>query len=120
VPISQTVAVDTDLNNAGPFVNLQQGTYWSGTEYAPVNGGVWNFNFSNGGQGAVDKSNRLFAWAVRPGDVASTIHLIFKTVGMCIAECDTRATLTGNLYDGIAIEGSDSFVSRKCPKHLPS
>jgi hypothetical protein len=185
-------AADTCLNNAGPFINLQPGFYWSGTEYAPVASGAWNFNFGNGGQGAIDKSNVLFAWAVRSGDVAATTHLrvqidiqpyqdgdearinlgknkflkvailtdktfdaiqvdpatvrfgpahaainrylvidvnhdgnadmllIFKTIETGIAECDTSAALTGNLYDGTAIEGSGSFVTRKCSKHLHS
>lgn len=181
----------TCLDHIGPFINLQASFYWSGTEYAPVTSGAWNFNFSNGGQGAVDKSNALFAWAVRPGDVASgrlnvkidikpyqekdttrinigknkflrvailtkgafdaiqvnpatvkfgpaqasitryrvsdvnddgnaDMLLIFKTMDTGIAECDTRATLTGNLYDGTAIEGSDTFTTKKCPKHVSS
>lgn len=185
-------AADTCLNNTGPFINVQQATYWSGMEYAPANGGAWNFNFSLGGQGAADKSNALFAWAVRTDDIASVTHLrvkidikpfqendetrinlaknkflriailtkgtfdaiqvnsasvrfgpalaainrynicdvnddgnadmvlIFKTADTGIAECDTRATLTGNLYDGTSIEGCDSFVTRKCTKRLLS
>jgi hypothetical protein len=185
-------AADTCLDNAGPFINLQSGFYWSGTEYAPVASGAWNFNFGNGGQGAIDKSNVLFAWAVRPGDVAAATYLrvqvgikpfqegdatkinlgknkylevailtkktfdamqvnpatvrfgpaqapinryivsdvnedgnadmllIFKIADTGIQECDTSATLTGNLYDGTAIEGSDSFTTNKCPKHLHS
>ncbi len=184
-------AADTCLNNAGPFINLQPGYYWSGSEYAPIASGAWNFNFGNGGQGAVDKSNELFAWAVRPGDVAAAslivnidirphrqkeevrinlgqhkllrvailtedafdamqvdpatvrfgpahatieryrIHdvnndgnadllLVFKVMDTGIAECDTHATLTGTLYDGTAIEGSESFTTRKCPKRAAS
>ncbi len=185
-------AADTCLDNTGPFINLQAGYYWSGTAYAPIASGAWNFNFGNGGQGAVDKSNALFAWAVRPGDVAATTYLkvkidirphrqrkevriklgknkllkiailtegsfdavqvdpatvrfgpahaamdrfrigdvnddgnadlllVFKVMDTGIAECDDGATLTGNLYDGTAIEGSEAFVTKHCSKHLPS
>ncbi len=44
--------------------------YWSGTEYAPNTNGAWFLNTLGGLQNAVLKSNELFAWAVRPGDVA--------------------------------------------------
>lgn len=184
-------STDTCLDKVGPFINLQPNFYWSGTEYAPVASGAWNFNFSNGGQGAIDKSNVLFAWAVRPGDVATghlvvqidikpyqekdttkinldknkflkvailakgafdalqvdpatvmfgpahatairyyindvnddgnaDMVLVFRILDTGIAESDTSAMLTGSLYDGTAIEGSDTFAAKKHPKHLPT
>ncbi len=59
------------LENAGPFKNLQAGTYWSGSDFKKE---VWAFDFSVGYQGlktASNKNNKLFAWAVRDGDVGN-------------------------------------------------
>lgn len=58
------------LTNTGPFENLQDGVYWSGTEYAPnpVNE-AWAFNAIYGYQGYTVKSATYYAWAVRSGDV---------------------------------------------------
>jgi len=53
------------------FTNIQAYVYWSGTEYAPNTNGAWLFYTLDGLQHAVDKSNVLYAWAVRPGDVAA-------------------------------------------------
>ena len=46
--------------------------YWSGTAYAlnPADN-AWNFNTNDGNQNNDDKNNELYAWAVRPGDVAA-------------------------------------------------
>jgi len=52
------------------FSNLQYSFYWSGTEFAPNPTSAWDFNF-NGNQSAINKNFQLFAWAVRPGDVAA-------------------------------------------------
>jgi hypothetical protein len=59
------------LTNDGPFSNLQPGSYWSGTEYAPDTSNAWVFDFSYGLQDYYSKTNALYAWAVRPGDIAA-------------------------------------------------
>ena len=100
----------TCLDNTGPFINLQPGFYWSGTVYAPVSSGAWNFNFSNGGQGAVDKSNTLFAWAVRSGDVASTSHLKVKIDIKPFQEREeTRINLAKNKFLRVVILTKGTF-----------
>ena len=58
------------LTNTGPFSHLQPYTYWSGTEYAPVTSNAWSFLFRHGLQGYSYKLDELYAWAVRPGDIA--------------------------------------------------
>ena len=45
--------------------------YWSGSEYAPNPYGAWIFDTYYGNQGGGLKSIQLYAWAVRPGDVAA-------------------------------------------------
>ena len=60
------------LKKTGPFSNLQDYAYWSGTEYAPNPGLAWDFGTYSGVQSYhYYKSNELYAWAVRPGDVAA-------------------------------------------------
>ena len=54
----------------GPFTNVQP-SYWSGTEFAPKPLSAWVFFFDLGIQGIVNKGGVSYAWAVRPGDVAS-------------------------------------------------
>lgn len=46
------------------------------------------------------------------GDV--DMVLTFTTFNTGIVECDTAATLTGNLYDGTAVKGSVSFITKGC------
>jgi hypothetical protein len=58
------------LTNDGPFSNLQPSYYWSGTEYAPSTSNAWYFRFRYGFQHYSIKTNGLYAWAVRPGDIA--------------------------------------------------
>ncbi|MCC6201677.1 MAG: VPLPA-CTERM sorting domain-containing protein [Gammaproteobacteria bacterium] len=58
------------LTNTGPFSNVQSDFYWSALEYAPSTGDAWNFYFNYGVQRANGNDYGLFAWAVRPGDVA--------------------------------------------------
>ena len=55
------------------FQNIQSDFYWSGTEYAPNTDtdGARIFNFNDGSQTAYNKGINLYAWAVRPGDVAA-------------------------------------------------
>jgi hypothetical protein len=55
------------------FLNVQSGGYWSGLEYAPSPSNAWGFTFNGGYQSGTGKDNELFAWAVRPGDVAATV-----------------------------------------------
>jgi hypothetical protein len=59
------------LGNAGPFSGLQANYYWTGTEYAPDTGNAWYFNFGSSSQYLEPKSGELYAWAVRPGDIAA-------------------------------------------------
>lgn len=61
---------DYGLNNTGPFVNLQNAGYWSGTEYAYNEFVTWYFENYAGWQGQDVKLAAYYAWAVRPGDVA--------------------------------------------------
>lgn len=53
----------------GPFINVQAGDYWSGSEFAPIPSKAWYFNFFISIQDSQSKGDELFAWAVRPGDV---------------------------------------------------
>ena len=61
------------LASIGPFVNMQTYSfYWSGTAYAldPAHY-AWYFSLRSGYQRPIPQSVELFAWAVRPGDVAA-------------------------------------------------
>jgi hypothetical protein len=58
-------------NDVGLIDNLQSYVYWSGLEYAPNANGAWYFGTGNGNQTADTKNAELYAWAVRPGDVAA-------------------------------------------------
>ena len=51
--------------------NLQSYAYWSGSEYAPYPPNAWYFDTHLGSQVNDFKSYQLYAWAVRPGDVAA-------------------------------------------------
>ncbi len=59
-------------NAADSFTNMQSYLYWSGSEYAPLTSNAWFFNTGYGYQYAYNKSNSLYAWAVRSGDVAAS------------------------------------------------
>ncbi|MCR4346465.1 MAG: PEP-CTERM sorting domain-containing protein [Sulfuricaulis sp.] len=63
------------LTNTGPFYALVPDSYWSATEFAPSTNAAWMFNYYNGNQGAIVKTNGYQAWAVHAGDVgaASTV-----------------------------------------------
>lgn len=67
------------VTNAGPFANLENSGYWSGTESTnPTTGTVsfaWLFATANGGQGPGPKTGQgsnfpYYGWAVSPGQVA--------------------------------------------------
>jgi hypothetical protein len=60
----------TSAPGPGPFSNIKDDGYWSGTAYDATFAYVVNFGFS-GAQAADNKSIGYFAWAVRDGDVAA-------------------------------------------------
>ena len=67
----QSIA-DSHNDSYNLFTNLQSYAYWSGSEYAPFPSDAWTFFTTNGTQnGGVGKFFQLYAWAVRPGDVAA-------------------------------------------------
>jgi hypothetical protein len=63
------------LTKTGPFTNIMDGNYWSGTEYGrdvpglPSGYNAWCFHSDNGAQGYLGKASPLYAWPVRTGDV---------------------------------------------------
>ena len=58
--------------DVGLVKNLQSDAYWSGAEYSPGSGGAWFFRTGDGFQDYdLIKDHQLYAWAVRPGDVAA-------------------------------------------------
>lgn len=59
------------LSNTGPFSNLRADYYWSATEYAADTNYAWGLGMDDGGQGKIDKSSSLYAWAVQSGDVSA-------------------------------------------------
>ncbi len=66
----QSIA-DSHNANYALFDNVQSDAYWSGSEYAPYPYNAWNFVTGYGGQHVDGKYYQLYAWAVRPGDVAA-------------------------------------------------
>jgi hypothetical protein len=63
-----------NVANFALFTNLQSSYYWSGTvtvdlAQSPA-GTAWFFATEGGYQGSAILSNEMYAWAVRPGDVA--------------------------------------------------
>jgi|GEM_PF-909321 len=63
--------VDWGVTDTGPFLNLQNASYWTQLEYAPEHAyTAWGFDAYDGYQGANSKGNGLYAWAVRAGDVS--------------------------------------------------
>ncbi len=61
------------LTNTGDFQNMQSSGYWSGLEYVATPSDAWFFFTYDGSQGPAGKFNRMFALAVRPGDVAAAV-----------------------------------------------
>lgn len=63
------------VTNSGPFVNLENSGYWSGTESSSGPDFAWIFATAHGGQGSGPMSSQggnfpYFGWAVSPGQVA--------------------------------------------------
>ena len=63
--------------DVGLVDNLQSYAYWSGTAYAlnPAYD-AWLFDTGDGLQVNYNQGNALFAWAVRPGDVAAASEAV--------------------------------------------
>ncbi len=79
----------TDNSNYNLFTNVQKSVYWAGSEvtyadtyywegetyfwgsYSINPDYAWDFDTSDGYQGYYGKHYQLYAWAVRPGDVAA-------------------------------------------------
>lgn len=55
--------------NYNLFNNFQSAYYWS-TEYTPLPGFAWIYDFGHGGQDTLTKQHGLYALVVRTGDVA--------------------------------------------------
>jgi hypothetical protein len=74
-------------NDVGLVKNLQTGAYWFGIGPSVVNvyGESLEFAFGNGSQCCSPSDEPLYAWAVRPGDVAA------------VPEADTWAMLLAGL-----------------------
>lgn len=64
-----TQGVDWGLVNTGPFINLQPGTYWTGSQFGYNI--AWMFDFGYGYQNYSYTTSDYYALAVRPGDVAA-------------------------------------------------
>ena len=77
------------LSNTGDFQNMQSDVYWSGLEYAPDTCCAWFFSTLSGGQSFAQKSDALYALAVRPGDVVAAVpepeSLALVLVGLAAA-----------------------------------
>jgi hypothetical protein len=57
-------------NSSSPFTNVGTDYYWSGTEYPPVLGLAWVFDFAGGRQTVEVISYDFYAWAVRDAAAA--------------------------------------------------
>ena len=66
--------VDWGIVNSGPFKNIGDSEYWSGSAYADPNyaGDAWYFSFYDGYQSFVIPNYEYKAWAVHDGDVGSS------------------------------------------------
>jgi hypothetical protein len=92
---------DTHNANYGLFKNIQsfpnsdRGTawYWSSIDPVVGGGGAWAFNFNGGWQGGTDKTDQMFAWAVRSGDVADVAPVPLPSTGYLFASAIAGARL---------------------------
>ena len=69
--VSSTSIATTHNANYNLFTNVQSSVYWSGSENAPNPWAAWRFYTDYGSQNFDGKNGQLYAWAVRPGDVAA-------------------------------------------------
>lgn len=65
-------SVARNIPNTATFDNEQANLYWSGTEYAGGPESVWFFDNSFGIQSYRGKNNLYYAWAVSPGQIATS------------------------------------------------
>lgn len=64
----------TCLDNVGPFINLQTSNYWSGTQSTADVNRAFYLGATQGEQGTATKTLfAMYAWAVRPGDIANLL-----------------------------------------------
>ena len=71
VSAGSSIATSTN-SNYNLFTNVQIFSYWSGSEYAPNPSSAWGVATDVGYQyHNLSKGDQLYAWAVRPGDVAA-------------------------------------------------
>ena len=68
---ASTDIATTHNANYNLFTSVQSDVYWSGSEYAPDPDYAWLFVTEYGDQQYYGKDGQLYAWAVRPGDVAA-------------------------------------------------
>lgn len=59
------------LDNVGPFINLKNSIFWSGSDIYGGGTTALNFNTFDGYQGPYSRSNSLGAFAVIDGDIAA-------------------------------------------------
>lgn len=59
--------------NTGNFVNMRLFAYWSSTLFAEDLSQAWHFNIDQGDQDIAGLQGRLFAMAVRDGDVFASV-----------------------------------------------
>lgn len=52
------------------FSNVQSSGYWASGDSVINSSNAWYFDTANGGQGLTNKSDEVYAWAIRSGDVA--------------------------------------------------
>ncbi len=61
------------LQEAGPFLGLAGGQYWTSTTVESDSSVAWVLDFTNGAQGRATKLGWVYAWAVHDGDVLATV-----------------------------------------------
>jgi hypothetical protein len=69
--VANSSITTTHNANYNLFTNVQNYAYWSGSGYASSPRSAWAFSTINGYQDNIFKLNKLYAWAVRPGDVSA-------------------------------------------------
>ena len=70
-PIGGETGCTNCLTDTGPFSEFQAFFYWSISEFLENPAHAWSFDFRTGRQDWLVKSEELYAWAVRDGDVAA-------------------------------------------------